>query len=296
MLYTIKQFIKNGVHLGHYKWECDYRLSYFLLGLRNSIHIINLYYTLFILKQALYISYNICLLGQKLLIANNIGYKIGTDFKDIKVKQLWYINNKWIGGALSNQREIFLNNEQLYLQFYGLGYNSLLPSYVFASNVKETKSCIFEAIVLNIPCSTLMDSNMGFYGIFYGLPGNDDNFLSVYLFTKLFIKMYFKSIFDNINSLKIEENDFDLYKENINWKLKYEKGHNAINWRVYKPFIFNKRFKKYPWMQNMLKKRKFKNNTIMFFRFYKKRCIELSIKARKKKAKKIKDQIKNKSK
>lgn len=66
--------------------------------------------------------------------------------------------------------------------------------------------------------------------------------------------MYFKSIFDNINSLKIEENDFDLYKENINWKLKYEKGHNAINWRVYKPFIFNKRFKKYPWMQNMLKK------------------------------------------
>ena len=132
MLYTIKQFIKNGVHLGHYKWECDYRLSYFLLGLRNSIHIINLYYTLFILKQALYISYNICLLGQKLLIANNIGYKIGTDFKDINVKQLWYINNKWIGGALSNQREIFLNNEQLYLQFYGLGYNSLLPSYVFA--------------------------------------------------------------------------------------------------------------------------------------------------------------------
>lgn len=79
----------------------------FLLGLRNSIHIINLYYTLFILKQALYISYNICLLGQKLLIANNIGYKIGTDFKDINVKQLWYINNKWIGGALSNQREIF---------------------------------------------------------------------------------------------------------------------------------------------------------------------------------------------
>ena len=49
-------------------------------------------------------------------------------------------------------------------------------------------------------------------------------------------------------------------------------------------------------MQNMLKKRKFKNNTIMFFRFYKKRCIELSIKARKKKAKKIKKQIKLKGK
>ena len=100
MLYTIKQFIKYGVHLGHYKWECDYRLSYYLLGVRNSIHILNLYYTLFILKQALYITYNVCLLGQKLLVANNANYKLKSIFEDInKVvnqNQLWYINNKWM--------------------------------------------------------------------------------------------------------------------------------------------------------------------------------------------------------
>ncbi len=273
MLYTIKQFIKNGVHMGHYKWECDYRLSYFLLGMRNSIHIINLYYTLFILKQALYVSYNICLLGQKLLVVNDFGYPIGTDFKDIKIKQLWYINNKWIGGALSNQREIFLNNDKLYLKFYGLGYNSLLPSYVFASNVKETKSCIFEAIVLNIPCSTLMDSNMGLYGIFYGIPSNDDNFVSAYLFTKLFIKMYLKSIFDNINSLKLEDSDFNIYEENFNWKLRYDNGLNAINWKVYKFSNQKKKFKKQPWMQNIIRKRIFKNYAILYFRAFKKKKI-----------------------
>jgi len=83
MLYTIKQFIKYGVHLGHYKWECDYRLSYYLLGIRNSIHILNLYYTLFILKKALYITYNICLLGHKLLVANNANYKLKSLFEDI---------------------------------------------------------------------------------------------------------------------------------------------------------------------------------------------------------------------
>ena len=43
---------------------------------------------------------------------------------------------------------------------------------------------------------------------------------------------------------EIEENDFKLNKENLNWKLKYEKGHNAINWRVYKPFIYNKKKKR----------------------------------------------------
>lgn len=203
MIYTIKQFIKSGVHLGHYKWECDYRLSYFLLGLRNSIHIINLYYTLFILKQGLYIAYNICLLNQRLLIANNVGFKLTVSFEKINQKRLTYINNKWIGGLLCNQRGIYLNNEKLFLKFYNLGYNSLLPSYVFASNIKQTSSCIFEAITLNIPCSTLIDSNIGHYGIFYGIPSNDDNFVTIYLFTRLFVKIYLKSIYDNIKNLKL---------------------------------------------------------------------------------------------
>jgi len=94
MIYTIKQFIKSGVHLGHYKWECDYRLSYFLLGIRNFIHIINLYYTLFILKQSLYVAYNICILNQRILIANNVGFKLTISFEKINQKRLTYINNK----------------------------------------------------------------------------------------------------------------------------------------------------------------------------------------------------------
>jgi ribosomal protein S2 len=79
-----------------------------------------------------------------------------------------------------------------------------LPSYVFASNIKQTSSCIFEAIALNIPCSSLIDSNIGFYGIFYGIPSNDDNFVTIYLFTRLFIKIYLKSIYDNIIKLKLK--------------------------------------------------------------------------------------------
>jgi ribosomal protein S2 len=67
---------------------------------------------------------------------------------------------------------------------------------------------------LNIPCSTLIDSNIGFYGIFYGIPANDDNFVTIYLFTRLFIKIYLKSIYDNINNLKI------LYKNKKKNKIK----------------------------------------------------------------------------
>lgn len=202
MIYTIKQFIKSGVHLGHYKWECDYRLSYFLLGLRNSVHIINLYYTLFILKQSLYIAYNMCVLNQRILIANNINFKLSVSFEHINQKQLNYINNKWISGFLTNQKEVFLKNQDFLKETYNLGYNSLLPAYIFASNIKDTGSCIFESIILNIPCSALIDSNIGFYGIFYGIPSNDDNFVTIYLFNRIFIKMYLKSFYDKIKILK----------------------------------------------------------------------------------------------
>jgi len=201
-LYTIKQFLKSGVHLGHYKWECDYRMSYFLMGIRNFIHIINLYYTLLILKRGLYIAYNVCILNQRILVANNVGYKLSVNFEKINKGHLWYINNKWISGLLSNQKEILFNNKQL-LKNYNLGYNSLLPSYVFASNIKQTTTCILEATLLNIPSSALIDSNVGIYGIFYGIPSNDDNFVSIYLFTRLFVQIYLKAIYDNITSLNI---------------------------------------------------------------------------------------------
>ena len=243
MIYYLREFIKYGVHIGHYKWECDYRLSYFLLGIRNSIHIINLYYTLFILKQGLYIAYNMCVLGQKLLVANNVGYKLNSFFEKINQKYLWYINDKWIGGLLTNQRGIFLNNEKLFLNVYGLGYSALLPSYVFASNVKETTSCIFEAIILNIPSSSLIDSNMGLYGIFYGLPANDDNFVSMYLFSKLFMKMYLKSIYDNLNSFKIAKNSETPkeYQKNKLVKRIFRKYHKNLRRSVrnYVRFGFN---------------------------------------------------------
>jgi len=94
---------------------------------------------------------------------------------------------------------MFFFNEKLFLNLYGIGCSSLLPSYVFALNSKN--SCIFEAIVLDIPCSTFIDSNLSYYGIFYGFPGNDDNYTSGFMFSRLFIKMCLKGIYDNINIL-----------------------------------------------------------------------------------------------
>jgi ribosomal protein S2 len=92
---------------------------------------------------------------------------------------------------------LYLNNEGLFLKFYSLGYASILPSYIFVSNIETTGSSIFEAIILDIPNSCLLDSNQGFYGIFYGLQSNDDSFVSINMFTKIFIKIFLKSEYDS---------------------------------------------------------------------------------------------------
>jgi ribosomal protein S2 len=269
MIYTITQFIKSGVHLGHYKWECDYRLSYFLLGIRNSVHIINLYYTLFILKKALYIAYNISLLNHKMFVVNNANYNLKLNFGEINKKFLWFINDKWTSGLLSNQKQIFFNNENLFLKFYKLGYNSLLPAYVFASNIKSTGSCIFESIILNIPCSALLDSNLGYYGVFYGIPSNDDNFVSIYLFTRLFLKIHLKALYDNINSLNmknaVNKKNFNLNNQ-TKLSLRFDRQLKIRFWSRYKKYKKNTKLKKSRWNKVWLQKMKFKDKIILTWR------------------------------
>lgn len=234
LIFTLKQFIRYGVHLGHYKWESDYRLSYFLLGVRNFVHIINIYYTLYALKKSLHIIYNNGLLNQRLLVVNNSGYNLKLNYNKIQKSKLWYINKKWISGLLTNQKSIYLYNKNIFLKFYNLGYFSLLPSYVFVSNIERTSSSIFEAIILNIPNSSMLDSNQGFYGIFYAFNGNDDSFGSINLFNKILIKTILKSFYEQKNFFnKKKKNNlsivhkmklFNRYNRYIPYNIKYLKS------------------------------------------------------------------------
>jgi hypothetical protein len=65
-----------------------------------------------------------------------------------------------------------------------------------------------------------MDSNLGYYGVFYGIPSNDDNFVSIYLFTRLFLKIHLKAIYDNINSLNIKK-FINKKNNNLNSQIKF---------------------------------------------------------------------------
>lgn len=199
--YNFKQLIKKGVHLGHYKWECDYKISFFLLGLRNSLHIINLNYTMYLLRRVLYVVYNISKLNQKILLINNNEHNIL--FNNFKKHQNYflYINSKWKGGLLTNHKHIRKYNLKLLKLFPSLQNMHILPSFIFVSNFKETSSSIFESIILNIPTSGLINSTSILYGIHYGIPSNNESIISKNLFNILLIKTTLEALNTNITSI-----------------------------------------------------------------------------------------------
>lgn len=230
-VYSIRQLIKYNVHLGHFKWISDNRVSYFFLGLRNCLYIINLYCTLYILKCFIYNVYNLGLIDQRVLVVNNVHFDWSSLYSKIVQNRLWFVNKRWTGGLLTNQKNLYIYNEKLFLNFYKAGYSSLLPSLVFVSNIEMSSSCIYEAIILNISNGSLFDTNLGFYGIFYKLCSNDDSFSVMLLFSRILSKTYLKSFYDKIKILifnKIKKKR-KFYKQKFNSFFKKELNYSKIN-------------------------------------------------------------------
>lgn len=199
--FNIKQLIQKGVHLGHYKWECDYKVSYYLLGLRNFLHILNLNYTIYILKRVLYIVYYISKLNQKILIINNNSYNILINkFFNYNIN-FYLLNNKWKGGLLTNQKNIRKYNFKLLTNYKNLKKMELLPSFIFVSNINKNFVSIYESILLNIPTSALVNSNFNLYGIHYPIFANNESIISINFFNLLLIKSCLESINKNIISI-----------------------------------------------------------------------------------------------
>ena len=125
-----------------------------------------------------------------------------------------YVNNRWLGGLLTNFNTIKksisklddlrtkLKNQKIYnlskkqvidlkrnierLEKNLLGVQNLsrLPDALFVIDTRYERIAIQEANKLNIPVIALVDSNNSFDGVDYMIPANDDAMSSIDLFLK----------------------------------------------------------------------------------------------------------------
>ncbi len=123
-----------------------------------------------------------------------------------------YVNNRWLGGLLTNfntikksiakleDLRVKLKNQKIYnlskkqiidlkrdierLEKNLLGVQNLtrLPDAIFVIDTRYERIAIQEANKLNIPVIALVDSNNSFEGVDYMIPANDDAMSSIDLF------------------------------------------------------------------------------------------------------------------
>ena len=220
---SIKEMIDAGVHFGHRSKYWNPKMEPYIYTTHKKLHILNLEKSSECFNEAAkYI--------QKLISNNGKLMFIGTKraASDIVKKysdltSMPYVNNRWLGGLLTNFNTIRksiskledlrtkLKNQKIYnlskkqiidlkrdierLEKNLLGVQNLtkLPDAIFVIDTRYERIAIQEANKLNIPVIALVDSNNSYEGVDYMIPANDDAMSSIDLFLKTISEIILKN-------------------------------------------------------------------------------------------------------
>jgi small subunit ribosomal protein S2 len=201
---TIKSLLEAGVHFGHQTRRWNPKMTSYIFGERDGVHIIDLEQTLGYLHEAEAAAERIAKDGGTVLF---VGTK--RQGKDIlrsaaERARMPYINERWLGGFLTNFDTVktrlerlrklragkeagdwdrLPKGEQAMLQrelarlettLGGVADLEKRPEALFVNDVAREKWAVAEARKLKIPVIAVVDSNANPEGITYPIPGNDD--------------------------------------------------------------------------------------------------------------------------
>ncbi|HWK53925.1 MAG TPA: 30S ribosomal protein S2 [Hyphomicrobiales bacterium] len=216
MTVSMKDMLQAGVHFGH---QCRYwnpKMSQYIYGARNKIHIINLEHTLPAFNQALSIVKGMAERKQKVLF---VGTKRAAG-KIVKAEAaragMPYVDQRWLGGMLTNyktirasirrlrdleaqatdgtfdrltKKEVLMRRraqEKLEKSIGGIKDMGGLPDALFVIDVDHERIAISEANKLGIPVIGIVDTNSSPEGIDVVIPGNDDAIRAIQLYAESF--------------------------------------------------------------------------------------------------------------
>ncbi|MGD6858675.1 MAG: 30S ribosomal protein S2 [Enterobacteriaceae bacterium] len=209
---SIEKMIKSGVHFGHKTKFWNPKMKPFIFGKKNEIHIINLEKTCFYLKKALKKIKEIHdSNGRILFIGTKKAARYNIKKTAIKCNQ-FFINNRWLGGTLTNwktiknsiknlnklesqskdgtflkltKKEVLIKNKELNKlkkNLDGIKKMNTLPNAIFVVDANFEKIAIKEAKKMNIIVFSIVDTNSNPDNIDYIIPGNDDSIKSIKLY------------------------------------------------------------------------------------------------------------------
>jgi small subunit ribosomal protein S2 len=255
---TIKQLLDAGVHLGHKTFRWNPKMSPYIFGSKDSIHIIDLVQTLEMTNVALHEIHKCIVAGGKILFVSTKKQATETISALAKDTSQFYVNHRWLGGMLTNWKTISNSikrykklSEDLKQESTGFTKKEILkmgrqrdklerslggiadmkktPNMIFIIDTNVEDLAVKEAVKLRIPIVAIIDTNSDPTEINFPIPGNDD--------ARRAINLYCELIKQTI--LDAQKNISTKYSEEIESKEKKEEPKQKIKVEVSKPKIKN---------------------------------------------------------
>ncbi|KYO65784.1 30S ribosomal protein S2 [Thermovenabulum gondwanense] len=208
---SMKQLLEAGVHFGHQTRRWNPKMKEYIFTERNGIYIIDLQKTVKKLEEAYEFVKNLSAEGGKILFVGTKKQAQESVMEEAKRCDMFYVNQRWLGGMLTNFRTIRkrverlkelekmeqegtfdvlpkkevlnLKREKERLEKYlgGIKEMNSLPDALFIVDPRKEKIAVAEARKLNIPIVAIVDTNCDPDEIDYVIPGNDDAIRAVKL-------------------------------------------------------------------------------------------------------------------
>lgn len=230
---TMKSLLESGVHFGHQVKRWDPRMKKYIFAERNGIHIIDLQKTIGAIKDSYEAIRKVVASGKSVLFVGTKKQAQQAVQKEAERCGMFYINNRWLGGMLTNfstikkslQRlkkiekmeidgtfdnltkkevaNLLKEKEKLTKNLGGIKEMKELPGALFIIDTHKEQIAVAEAHRMGIPIVAVVDTNCNPEGIDYPIPGNDDAIRAITLFTSIIANAVVEA--NNEEGLKIIE-------------------------------------------------------------------------------------------
>ena len=104
--FTMRQLLEAGVHFGHHTRRWNPKMSPYIFGVRNGIHIIDLEQTVPLLRQGLEALREVVAGGGRVLLVGTKRQAQEVVADAAKRCGQYYVNYRWLGGMLTNFKTI----------------------------------------------------------------------------------------------------------------------------------------------------------------------------------------------
>ena len=210
----IRELVDSGVHFGHRVSWWNPKMSPYIYGKRNGIHIINVKETVKGLLIAKKFVTQVVAGGHDVLFVGTKRQARQTATEQALACGMHYVNERWLGGTLTNFRTIRsrlarleelegleesgqINNyskkmitsltrerRKIKRNLEGIRKMSRLPGAVFVVDCRREHLALKEARKLGIPSLGLIDTNSDPDLVDIPIPGNDDAMRTIELVIK----------------------------------------------------------------------------------------------------------------